>query len=278
MTVLGILASVFAFLADRMKPDPESADGGLLGTHTAAVQSVAFDPMSRWLASAGLDGSVYLWNLNGREASVVLKRVPGQEATFTTCMAFAPDGSILASTNSDGSVTLWDTATGNRRHALNFNALGIRCLAFSPDGRLLALGSVDHGIELWDVPTMRWRADLRGRHMRVNAVDFSPDGQVLASASGDGTASLWDVTSGEQIRLIIATANTTWPLVSVAFSASSRSIRRAQTLIGVPNHITEKESRMDACSAHQSLGRPRPNSWALRLGNDESSVIRWTQR
>ena len=38
---------------------------------------------------------------------MVLKRVPGQEATFTTCMAFAPDGSILASTNSDGSVTLW---------------------------------------------------------------------------------------------------------------------------------------------------------------------------
>ena len=56
MAVLGILASVFAFLAERMKPDQDSADGGMLGTHTAAVQSVAFDPMGAGLPRRGLTG------------------------------------------------------------------------------------------------------------------------------------------------------------------------------------------------------------------------------
>jgi hypothetical protein len=55
MAVLGILALGLAHLAEGTKPDPSTADAGLLGKHAPWVQSVAFDPVGRRVASAGGD-------------------------------------------------------------------------------------------------------------------------------------------------------------------------------------------------------------------------------
>ena len=72
--------------------------------HTRGVNSLAFAPDGRTLASGSWDGTVRLWEvLTGKER-------PIQNHPNGACaVAFSPDGRLLASGGSGGMVWLWDT-------------------------------------------------------------------------------------------------------------------------------------------------------------------------
>ena len=245
LAALGILAWVLGHLAENSRRGPSTTDGGLLGVHPARVGSVAFDSAGRWLASAGGDGSVYLWDLTRRELSMAFRRAPGQETTFAYSLAFSPDGSTVAAANCDGSVTMWDVASGSLQHTFSDECRAIGCLTFSRDGQLLAMGTHDHGIELWDVKTMRRLTVLRGGGQHATSVCFSPDGRAVASACADGTASLWDVSSSNYIWGLNPTGNHMPSLVSLAFSPDGQTLATASPTSGLALWSAKTGRRLD---------------------------------
>jgi WD40 repeat protein len=221
MAGLGCLAWSLVSLSNWITPTAGKTDHTLLGKHADLVESVAFHPGGRWLASAG-GRLVSVWDMSRRELAMTLNLPPELDVGCMNCLAFTPDGSNLAVAQYDGSVTLWDVASGNHRHSLRVSALSVRCLAFSPDGRLLATGSADHSIALWDVTTLRRRALLLGCRRQINSLVFSPDGRTLASASADGATRVWDVSSGEIIRTVDSTPIKSQSIVGVAYSPDGR--------------------------------------------------------
>ncbi len=115
--------------------------------HTNSVESVAFSPDGRLLASASY-GEIKLWEVaTGREVLTLRGHTD-----WVRSVAFSPDGRLLAS-GSYKEIKLWEVATGREVRTLTGHTDDVNSVAFSPDGRLLASGSgyYDRTIKLWYV-------------------------------------------------------------------------------------------------------------------------------
>jgi serine/threonine protein kinase/tetratricopeptide (TPR) repeat protein len=170
--------------------------------HSQAVRGLAFAPDSQTLASAGLDGTVRLWDV----ARGAMKAAWDGKQGGVCCVAFAPGGKTLASGGANGTICLWDVEAGKRRFTLRGHKQPVYSLAFAPDGRTLASGSGDGTIKVWDAVRGKERKSLAGHQSHVWSLAFSPSppgggeglgvrGQVLASGGEDRTVKLWDATT-----------------------------------------------------------------------------------
>ncbi len=182
-------------LLKTLESHPQVA--GYLFGRIGGMNSVAFSPDGKTLASGSDDQSIILWDVATHQR---LGAPLIGHSNLVTSVAFSPDGKTLASGSGDGSISLWDLATHQRLgEPLTGHADQVRSVAFSPDGKTLASGSWDKSIILWDVATRQPLGALTGQSDGVGSVAFSPDGKTLASGSGDGSVILWDLATGQRL-------------------------------------------------------------------------------
>jgi WD40 repeat protein len=201
------------------------ADGGgeyfdelrCLQGHAGPVQSVAFSPGMRWVASGSSDASIIAWDPH---TGLEFRRLAGHSAAVQS-VAFSPDGHCLASGSADASVRFWETNIGHELRRMNGHKASVRSVVFSPDGRQLVSGGADNCIVLCDVWSGQERLRLTGHDDWVSGVAFSPDGHRVASSSADGSVRLWDAESGREVRRFDGHAGT---VHGVAFSPDGRCL------------------------------------------------------
>jgi len=117
--------------------------------HTNAVTALADAPDGSWLASAGYDETVRIWDPATGTATHTLTG----HTDPVTALTAAPDGSWLASASSDHTVRIWDPATGTETHTLTGHTDTVEALAAAPDGSWLASASSDHTVRIWNPAT-----------------------------------------------------------------------------------------------------------------------------
>ncbi|HEV8487546.1 MAG TPA: hypothetical protein VGV87_28630 [Blastocatellia bacterium] len=163
----------------------------------AGVNTVAFSPDGKTIASGGDNGEVRLRDLGKltQEGSLLQ---PGNDSRVLS-IAFSPDRKLLASGSSDNNVRIWDATSGNEIRKLEGHSNYVLIVAFSPDGKFLASAGKDNTVLLWDVATWRLIDTLRAHRDFVSSVAFSPDSQLLATAGKDNAILIWDVKTRRQL-------------------------------------------------------------------------------
>jgi WD40 repeat protein/energy-coupling factor transporter ATP-binding protein EcfA2 len=192
-----------------------------LSGHSGGVNSVAFSPDGKTLASGSDDNTIILWDVGASQS--IGPPLTGYSSRVNS-IAFSPDGKTLASGSADSTVILWDVATHQPIGQPLTGQLGsVNSVAFSPDGKTLASGGDDNTIILWDVATHQPMGQPVMWHSRsVNSIAFTPDGKLLASGGDDRTIILWDVATHQPTGQPLT--GHTGSILSLAFSPDGKTL------------------------------------------------------
>jgi WD40 repeat protein len=163
----------------------------------SSARTLAFSADGRFLAVAGNEPVVRLWDVASGEALEPMPVIAENEATR---VAFSRDGRHLATGGASGIITLWEWSSRRQLTELDGHVGSINVLAFSPDGLSLAASDSAGLVKLWDVSVGKERTTIRVAEPGngVTAMVFSPDGARLATTSYlECSVRLWNVADGE---------------------------------------------------------------------------------
>ncbi|CAE6391459.1 unnamed protein product [Rhizoctonia solani] len=190
--------------------------------HDSAVQSVAFAPDGKLVASGSQDSTIRIWD--AQSTFPIGSPFQGHNSPWgIKTIAYSHLNDMLASGAGDSTVCLWNPSTGQQiGQPLEGHEDGVNAVVFSPRANIVASGSNDKTIRLWDTrnATLAF-GPYAGHTDRVNSVAFSPDGTRIVSGSGDQTFRVWDTERGSTI--IIGQGHT-WGVNSVSFSPDGSQI------------------------------------------------------
>ncbi len=176
----------------------DGSDPVLLGPTGSGVNAVAFSPDGAHLYSAGVDGSLRLWDVaSGQETDRLVEHGFGiNELILNTQDNWIAYGAV------DGVTRILDLSTREERD-FTLDRRPILALALSPDRSLLAVGDGEGYIMVIDTTEWRiaqdFRATLRGP---VWALAFSADGQNIHAGGIDVAMYSWPVSAlGDQDQM-----------------------------------------------------------------------------
>lgn len=170
----------------------------LAGHDNNQVNDIDFSPDGNWIATAGDDYLVKIWNAGTgdlREPSL------SGHTDRVLSVEFNRDSTQLVSGSWDDTAIIWDLATSSPTFTLPTDGYSeetdedVESVAFSPDGSRVVTGGYKTVI-VWNALDGTEIRRLYGNHADIYDVDFAPDNLSLITASSG--IKLWDNNTGAE--------------------------------------------------------------------------------
>ena len=172
-----------ALTVKKLENLPNREDAQTLGSggdeegHEGPVFDVAFDPSSVFVATAGADGTVRIWNTELMKQVGVLKG--HSDKVYSVC--FSQDGSRLLTASRDKTARLWDPSTGEEICRFIGHEGAVRQAVFAD--QYICTASDDGTVRIWASNQASNNQQRQGAGM----VATSPPGDLLATPSPNGS-------------------------------------------------------------------------------------------
>ena len=206
--------------------------------HSQPVYALAFSNDGKYLATAGEDKAIYIWNINSGELAFSLEdnyypiralkfarddeilaacgpdiklmdfngklfRTFSGNTTYIWSFDFNAETNKIVSGSYARNIRVWDYASGETVFILEGHEKSTLPVAISPDGKYIISGSLDKSVRIWNAATGFELKKLDRHTENIYSVKFHPGGKYLASASGDNTIRLWDFEKGDVIKTYV---------------------------------------------------------------------------
>jgi WD40 repeat protein len=177
--------------------------------HTAAVNSAAWSPDSRFFVTASDDHTAKVWDA---ETGEILHNLSGHTSEVNAT-SWSSDGSKIATASADSSVRIWDSTTGTQIGQLDGHRRPVNSVMWSPDGNRIATASDDGYVLIWDVNSgdqliqlQLYSYDWGLAPGIIKYATFSPDGNQIMTATDDPMVRIWNSHTGEEMGSLEARA------------------------------------------------------------------------
>ena len=170
--------------------------------HLGTVQALAFSPDGKFLASAGSDRAIKIWEARTGKELVTLQTQGGAYG-----LAFSPDSQLLA-TGDGASVRLWAVPSFQAVAELKGHKETILSLTFSSGGIKLASGAHDKTVRIWDVTSKKEEKVLDDLGYPVAQVAYTPTADHLVIITRNRFIRVWDSKAQRYVQSWQPTAKT----------------------------------------------------------------------
>ncbi|GBF52481.1 high-affnity carbon uptake protein Hat/HatR [Microcystis sp. 0824] len=176
--------------------------------HEGEVKCLTFSQDGKFLASAGDDGNILIWEWRKNQKFYLNKKIDQVFEDDINKMfgdleegignIFGNKGGIAIPKINDifskppqVKISEIDDIFPRHRHKR------INSVAFSPCQGFLVSGGDDQTVRIWSLETKELISTLTGHQDKVTAVAVHPDREIIASGSEDKTVKIWSVKTGE---------------------------------------------------------------------------------
>ncbi len=150
-------------------------------TGFSPLSTVAFSPDNRFVAAAGADSVVRVWDVQTKSEVRGLRG----HTDWVTSVAFSPDGRFVASVaaEKDNTLRVFEIPPLDNASAAGGHLLAVNAVAVSPNGKFVATAATDQTIKVWDIATGKEVATLIGNADTPFAIAFlGNDGVVMGGS------------------------------------------------------------------------------------------------
>jgi len=168
-----------------------------------------FSPDGKIVAVAGFDGTVYLFQNNGK----LISQLSSPKTKQIRSVSFSPDGKKIAASGAGSIVRIWDVKSAKVIAEFTAHQEAVFKVEFHPDGRRLLTGGHDGLVKVWDIegdhplnlltinppntlkPANPDQANITYAQKQSEVIQnagFSPDGKMIIAAK-NRAISLWDL-------------------------------------------------------------------------------------
>ena len=148
---------------------PVSGDVRELKGHPGKLYNLAWRPGGKQLVTAGVDGSVRVWDV--ASAKQVQAFAGNHGGAYSA--EFSPAGDLVISAGLDRVARVWDVVSGKEVRTLTGHSDVLADAAFSPDGDEIVTAGDDHLGLLWDA-TESDAIELNGAHETLLSAALQP--------------------------------------------------------------------------------------------------------
>ncbi len=233
---------------------------GKLSGHPTAVWAVDISADGKSAATAGYDGLVKVWDLQGRKLKADLKQHKG----WVRSLAFSPDGSQLASAGEDGKVFLWNTQDGKAAMTVAAHKGPVTAVAFSPDGKTFVTGGGDNLVKVWNAADGAAIQTLVGHEDTIWSIAYSPTHSQFVSTAADRTIRVWSAETFKQTAVF--TGHKDW-VTSAEFNSDGTRLVTASLDGEIKLWDVPKQREQ------QGLKRQASSVWCVRFAPDDQSIF-----